>query len=168
MANETILVVEDEVLVGEEIREELERFGYRVPDIIVKGEAVAEAVSRYRPALILMDIRIGGEIDGIDAAAKVKSMEDIPIIYLTAYSDQETLARAADTDPDAYLLKPFSERELMANVAMSLSRRGPPRASFASSSPSWLSYRCRNPGGHRRADQVREPPGHHGNGAVRS
>ena len=122
MANETILVVEDEVLVGEEIREELERFGYRVPDIIVKGEAVAEAVARYRPSLILMDIRIGGEIDGIDAAARVKAMEDIPIIYLTAYSDQETLARAADTDPDAYLLKPFSERELMANVAMSLSR----------------------------------------------
>lgn len=126
MANETILVVEDEVLVGEEIREELERFGYRVPDVIVKGEAVADAVARYRPSLILMDIRIGGEIDGIDAATRVKASEDIPIIYLTAYSDQETLARAADTDPDAYLLKPFSERELMANVAMSLSR---PRSS---------------------------------------
>jgi serine phosphatase RsbU (regulator of sigma subunit)/DNA-binding response OmpR family regulator len=126
MANETILVVEDEVLVGEEIREELERFGYRVPDIIVKGEAVVDAVSRHHPSLILMDIRIGGEIDGIEAAARVKASEDIPIIYLTAYSDQETLARAADTDPDAYLLKPFSERELMANVSMSLSR---PRSS---------------------------------------
>lgn len=122
MANETILVVEDEVLVGEEIREELERFGYRVPEIVETGEAVSSAVSRVRPSLILMDIRIGGQMDGIEAAAQVKAAEDIPIIYLTAYSDQETLTRAADTDPEAYLLKPFSQRELMANVSMCLSK----------------------------------------------
>jgi len=122
MANETILIVEDEVLVGEEIREELERFGYKVPEIVSRGEAVSEAVSRFKPSLILMDIRIEGEIDGIAAAAEVRAAEDIPIIYLTAFSDQETLARAADTDPSAYLLKPFSERELMANVSMALSK----------------------------------------------
>lgn len=122
MANETILVVEDEVLVGEEIREDLEGFGYRVPEIISSGEAVAEAVDRIQPALVLMDIRIGGTIDGIDAAAKIRERADIPIIYLTAFSDQETLARAADTEPAAYLLKPFSGRELKANVAMALSK----------------------------------------------
>jgi len=125
VANETILVVEDEVLVGEEIREELERFGYRVPEIVETGEAVSSAIARIHPSLILMDIRIGGQMDGIEAAAQVKATEDIPIIYLTAYSDQETLARAADTEPEAYLLKPFSQRELMANVSMCLSK---PRA----------------------------------------
>lgn len=122
MAKETILIVEDEPLVGLEIREDLERLGYVVPEVVSSGEAVLPAVARHRPALVIMDIRIEGSVDGIEAAYQIKSEFDIPIVYLTAYSDARTLRRAAETGPDAFLLKPFDERELAANVEMALAR----------------------------------------------
>ncbi len=121
MSAETILVVEDEILVGEEIREDLEQAGYYVPEVVTSGEAVLSSVARHNPDLILMDIRLDSRIDGIDAAQQVKAFENIPIIFLTAYSDTATLARAAEAAPSAYLLKPFNVRELMANVSMALS-----------------------------------------------
>jgi CheY-like chemotaxis protein/serine phosphatase RsbU (regulator of sigma subunit) len=122
MAKETILVVEDEPLVGLEIREDLERLGYVVPDVVSSGEAVMPAVAKHRPALVIMDIRIEGGVDGIEAAYQIKAEFDVPIVYLTAYSDARTLRRAAETGPDAFLLKPFDERELAANVEMALAR----------------------------------------------
>ncbi len=122
MATTTILVVEDEILVGEEIREDLERAGYCVPDVVTSGDEVLNSVSRYKPDLILMDVRLEGEIDGIEAAQQIKAIQNIPIIFLTAYSDPVTLTRAADTSPSAYLLKPFSIRELTANVSMALAK----------------------------------------------
>jgi len=123
MANETILVVEDEVFISEELREDLERAGYRVPAIVPSGDLVAAAVELHRPEVVLMDIRIGGSMDGIQAAAALKERFDVPVIYLTAFSDPETLERAVATGPAAYLIKPFSERELLANVALALSKR---------------------------------------------
>jgi DNA-binding response OmpR family regulator len=122
MATTTILVVEDEILVGEEIREDLERAGYCVPDVVTSGDEVLNSVSRYKSDLILMDVRLEGEIDGIEAAQQIKAIQNIPIIFLTAYSDPVTLTRAADTSPSAYLLKPFSIRELTANVSMALAK----------------------------------------------
>jgi len=122
MANETVLVVEDEVLVGMELKEDLERLGYRVPDVVASGERVVEAVARHSPDLLLMDIRLEGGVDGIEAAYQAKAEFELPIIYLTAYSDDETLHRAAITEPSAFLLKPFDERELAANIEMALTR----------------------------------------------
>lgn len=122
MSRESILIVEDEPLVGLEIREDLERLGYSIPEIVSVGEEVFDAVARCKPSLVLMDIHIEGRMDGIEAAALLKSEFDIPVIYLTAYSDRATLERAAATAPDAYLLKPFDERELQANVEMALSK----------------------------------------------
>lgn len=122
MANETILVVEDETLVGLELKEDLERLGYFVPEVLESGEAVVQAVARLQPDLLLMDIRLRGSLDGIEAAYQAKAEFDVPVIYLTAYSDSDTLRRAALTGPDAFLLKPFDERELAANVELSLSR----------------------------------------------
>jgi CheY-like chemotaxis protein len=122
MAKETILVVEDETLVGLELKEDLERLGYFVPEVIENGEDVMQAVARHQPDLILMDIRLRGSLDGIEAAYQTKAEFDVPIIYLTAYSDADTLRRAALTGPDAFLLKPFDERELAANVELALSR----------------------------------------------
>jgi DNA-binding response OmpR family regulator len=119
---EKILVVEDETLVGLELKEGLERLGYVVPDVIESGEAVVQAVARYRPDLVLMDVRLRGSLDGIDAAYQAKAEFDLPIIYLTAYSDADTLRRAARTSPDGFLLKPFDERELAANVQIALAR----------------------------------------------
>ena len=122
MSKETILVVEDETLVGLELKEDLERLGYFVPEVIERGEAVVQAVARHQPDLVLMDIRLRGSLDGIEAAYQTKAEFDLPVIYLTAYSDADTLRRAALTGPDAFLLKPFDERELAANVEIALSR----------------------------------------------
>jgi DNA-binding response OmpR family regulator len=122
MTKEKILVVEDETLVGLELKEGLERLGYSVPDVIESGEAVVQAVARYRPDLVLMDVRLRGSLDGIMAAFQAKAEFDLPVIFLTAYSDDDTLKRAARTNPDGFLLKPFDERELMANVQLALAR----------------------------------------------
>jgi DNA-binding response OmpR family regulator len=119
---EKILVVEDEALVGLELKEGLERLGYCVPDVIESGEAVVQAVARHKPDLLLMDVRLRGSLDGIDAAYQAKAEFDMPVIFLTAYSDTDTIRRAALTNPDAFLLKPFDERELAANVQIALSR----------------------------------------------
>lgn len=122
MSAEKILVVEDEPLVGLEIKEDLENLGYRVPEIVTAGEDVLPSVARHLPDLVIMDIRIEGAVDGIEAAYQLKAEFDIPILYLTAFSDSQTLKRAAATSPDAFLLKPFDERELAANVEMILAK----------------------------------------------
>ena len=105
-----------------ESKEDLERLGYFVPEVLETGEAVVQAVARLQPDLMLMDIRLRGSLDGIEAAYQAKAEFDLPVIYLTAYSDPDTLRRAALTGPDAFLLKPFDERELAANVQLALSR----------------------------------------------
>ncbi len=122
MEKAKILVVEDEAIAGLALKEELEGLGYSVPEVLETGEAVVQAVARLRPDLMLMDIRLHGSLDGIEAAYQAKAEFDIPVIYLTAYSDPATLGRAAQTGPDAFLLKPFGERELAANVRLALSR----------------------------------------------
>ncbi len=136
MAKERILVVEDEPIVGEEIREDLESLGYVVPLVLSSSEGIVEAVNECKPDVVIMDIRLEGSSDGIDAAYRIKADFDIPVIYLTAYSDPETLARAARTSPAAYLIKPFNDRELAANISMALaSPRSSPRAAQHSAKP---------------------------------
>jgi CheY-like chemotaxis protein len=138
MNKESILVVEDELLVGLEIKEDLERLGYEVPEVVASAEGAMAAVSRHKPSLVVMDVRIEGSIDGIDTAFLLKSEFDVPVLYLTAFSDAATLQRAAATGPDAYLLKPFDERELAANVAMILAKSragGSAKASLRASIP---------------------------------
>lgn len=118
-----ILVVEDEALVGMELEEGLTHLGYHVPQVVNKGDEVAAALHRWNPDLILMDIRIGGAIDGIEAAAAVRRVSDVPLVFLTAYNDPQTLARANAVRPDGFLIKPFGDRELAAVVSSLLNRR---------------------------------------------
>jgi serine phosphatase RsbU (regulator of sigma subunit)/DNA-binding NarL/FixJ family response regulator len=117
-----ILIVEDEPLVAMELKENLERKGYCVPDVLDSGEEVGPAVARLHPDLVLMDIRLKGKLDGVQAASLAKLHHDIPVIFLTAYSDMDTLNRAASVNPEAFLLKPFDEQELFANIHIALSR----------------------------------------------
>jgi len=113
-------VVEDEGISAIEIQESLESLGYRVPAIAKSGnEAVQEAFA-IKPDLILMDITLQGDMDGIDAAAIIKSFMDIPLIYLTALDDMETFQRMMDTRATAYLIKPIEEAELRNNVELAL------------------------------------------------
>ncbi|BDZ71369.1 response regulator [Methanobacterium petrolearium] len=120
MAGETILVVEDEGISAIEIQESLQSLGYYVPSTAQTGnEAIQEAFT-IKPDLILMDITLKGDMDGIDAATIIKSFMDVPLIYLTALDDVETFQRMIDTQATAYLIKPIEEAELRNNIELAL------------------------------------------------
>lgn len=115
-----ILVVEDEIIIAEDLQIKLIRMGYSVPMLASSGEDAIKKIQEYNPDLILMDIVIHGNMDGIETVEKIHSMFDIPVVYLTAYADENTLERAKITEPFGYLLKPFKERELLITIEMAL------------------------------------------------
>ena len=118
-----VLVVEDERVVALHLRQQLSRLGYVVPAMCTEGTQALKQIHTIRPDVVLMDIHIEGDIDGIETAARIPDELQIPVIYLTAYSEEATLERARTTKPYGYLLKPFSERELHAAIQMVLERR---------------------------------------------
>lgn len=129
MDSATILVVEDERITAEDIRAGLKFAGYKVPAVCSTGEDAVQQAGRLEPDLVLMDIKLEGEMDGIEAAAEIKKSHDIPVIYLTAYSDEETVERAKLTEPSGFLVKgqgllskPFDENELHAAIEITLYR----------------------------------------------
>lgn len=115
-----ILVVEDEMIISMEIKQKLQTMGYVVTGQAITGESAIQKAGETQPDIILMDIRLKGEMDGITAAKRIIDLYDLPIIFLTAHSDKATLERAIAVSPSGYLLKPFKERELMTNIEMSL------------------------------------------------
>jgi signal transduction histidine kinase/CheY-like chemotaxis protein len=122
MSKARIFVVEDEVIVAEVLKMNLERSGYEIAGHEIYGEVVVESVARSKPDLILMDIRLKGKMDGIAAAIQVRERFDIPIIYLTAYGDAETLQRAKQTAPFGYLIKPFEIETLRSTIETALNK----------------------------------------------
>ncbi|MCO6431537.1 MAG: response regulator [Deltaproteobacteria bacterium] len=117
-----ILVVEDESLVAFDIEQGLERQGYSVTGVIDSGEQAVEHAGLYMPDLVLMDIRLRGDMDGIKAATEIQQKYQIPIIFLTAYGDESTLQRAMVAEPYGYILKPFDRTELRAAIEVALLR----------------------------------------------
>ncbi len=115
-----ILVVEDEGLTAMEIQRKLKTWGYDVPSFAFSRKEAVQKAKEIKPDLILMDIMLKGKGDGIDAAKEIKSFRDIPVIYLTAYDDAKTRERAETTNPDAYLIKPFEEKDLQKTIAVAL------------------------------------------------
>jgi len=124
MSYSKILVVEDERIVAEDIRENLEQLGYEVPEIASSGEEAVAAAERVRPDLVMMDVRIRGTTDGIEAVEQIYRKLDVPVIYLTAFADEKTLERAKKTRPFGYLIKPFKERELHTTIEVALYKHG--------------------------------------------
>ncbi len=122
MPDAVIMLVEDEALVGMELKETLERYGYRVPALIKRGEEVPEAIIVHKPDLILMDIRLKGFQDGIETAYLVGGEFEVPFVFLSAYSDDETLSRALGTRAYGYLVKPFDEKTLRTTIELALRR----------------------------------------------
>lgn len=122
MPDAVIMVVEDEALVGMELKETLERYGYSVPALVKKGEDVPEAIIVHKPDLILMDIRLKGFQDGIETAYLVGGEFEVPFVFLSAYSDDETLARALGTRAYGYLVKPFDDKTLRTTIELALRR----------------------------------------------
>ncbi len=118
-----ILIVEDESILALGLKKKLENLGYNVTDIAASGNETFRKVSANKPDLILMDIVIKGDIDGIETTAELNKTESIPVIYLTAYADDEILKRAAMTEPYGYILKPYKEKELKANIEMAIYRK---------------------------------------------
>lgn len=118
-----ILIVEDEPILGLELSEVLQRSGYDTLPVVSSGDEVQSAVQMQLPDLIMMDIHIRGGLDGIEAARQLRREFDTPLIFLTAYSDKQTLDRAAKVEPDGYLIKPFHETELLANIRLALEKR---------------------------------------------
>jgi putative two-component system response regulator len=113
-----ILVVEDESLVAKDIHNMLLGQGYEVVGVLSTGEEALQAVPQAGPDLVLMDIVLKGEIDGFTAARTIWEEHGIPVVYLTAYADETTLARAKVTEPFGFILKPFDERELQTTIEM--------------------------------------------------
>ncbi|MGC9505694.1 hybrid sensor histidine kinase/response regulator [Baaleninema sp.] len=122
MKNIQILIVEDEVLQALTLSRKLQKLGYTVLESVTSGEDAIEVVREKHPDIILMDIVIQGDLDGIETAARIYKEYDIPIVYLTAYADDKTLDRAEATGSYGYLLKPPKERELHATIKMALKK----------------------------------------------
>lgn len=117
-----ILIVEDEQLVADDLRETLEFLGYSVSDLVASGEEAILQAEVKKPNLVLMDIRLEGKMDGIEASMQIKSLFDIPVVYLTANADQATLERVKTSQPFGYILKPFDEKTLSTTIDIALSR----------------------------------------------
>ena len=116
MTEKTILIVEDEPIIGMELQESLENAGYRIPEVVRNADSVMSAVIKHKPDLIIMDIYLKSFIDGIDAAQRVRMMNDTPIIFLTAYPNESIRRKAMIIKPAAYLLKPIQDEALLKEI----------------------------------------------------
>ena len=116
------LIVEDEALIAEELRERLSRLGFSIIASVDSADEGIAIATRERPDLVLMDIRLKGEKDGVEAAREIRQQIDLPIVYLTAYSDRLTVDRAKKSDHDGFLLKPFHRSELQATIQVAMER----------------------------------------------
>ena len=120
MPNAAILIVEDEAIVARDIAQMLGRLGYAVRGCTARGEEALVLARELTLDLVLMDIRLAGAMDGVEAAERLRREYDLPVVYLTAHSDRATLERAKRTEPFGYLLKPFEERELETHIEIAL------------------------------------------------
>jgi DNA-binding response OmpR family regulator len=116
------LIVEDEILIAEELRERLSRLGFSVIAAVDSAEEGIAIATRERPDLVLMDIRLKGAKDGVQAAQEIHGQVDVPLVYLTAHSDRQTVDRAKGTPYDGFILKPFRARELQSTIEVAIQR----------------------------------------------
>lgn len=117
---EKILVVEDDTIIALTIESRLRQFGYEVVGRASTGEDALKKVKEFQPDLVLMDIHIKGPMDGIQTAERVYGFYNIPVVYLTAYSDENTLERAQKTSPFGYIVKPFNDDTLRSTIKMAI------------------------------------------------
>ena len=120
MEKTQILVVEDDFIIADDIKENLISLGYTVCATVPSGEEAIEKAEEDKPDLVLMDIILESETNGVEAANEIRSRFDIPIVYLTAYADEEILARAKVTEPYGYIIKPFEDKELRTAIEIAL------------------------------------------------
>lgn len=117
------MIVEDEAVIALRLQERLNKMGYEVVDIVHSGDGAVEKARSLQPDLMLLDIMIPGKLDGIQVAETVKSELDIPVIFLTAYSEDKIIERAKQAEPYGYIVKPFQDRELKAAIEVALYKK---------------------------------------------
>ena len=122
MSQKKILIVEDESIIAEDISDSLISLGYSITGMVYSGEEAIEAAAKCRQDLVLMDDNLQGEIDGITASAEIRARFQIPVVYLTAYADENTLRRVNATKPFGYIVKPFEEKNLHTTIQLALHR----------------------------------------------
>ncbi|OBZ34527.1 CheY-like chemotaxis protein [Methanohalophilus euhalobius] len=120
MKNAQIMIVEDENIVAMGIKSKLESLGYSIPCTASSAEDAIRKADLFYPDLVLMDILLKGEDDGIVAGDYIRKNFDIPVIYLTAYTDEDTLERAKLTHPAGYISKPFKVEDIHTNIEIAL------------------------------------------------
>ncbi len=120
MAKTNVFVVEDEAIVSKDIQHSLKKLGYNVLGAASTGEKAIEMVGELKPDIVLMDIMLKGQLTGIEASEQIKAHLDIPVIYLTAYADEATLAKAKVTEPYGYIIKPFKEIDIHTSIEMAI------------------------------------------------
>ncbi len=128
MGGARILIAEDENIIAKDIAMRLETLGYTVADTVDNGKDAVESAGSAAPDLVLMDIILKNGMSGIEAAGIIRRRFDVPVIFLTAFGDQDTLARAKVTEPYGYVLKPFEDRELQVNIEIALHRHSTEKA----------------------------------------
>lgn len=114
------IIVEDEMTVARDLSETLGEIGYTVPAIARRADEALEAISRHRPDLVLIDIMLRGEKDGIDLARTLRATHRVPFLFITAHADRATVGRATSTQPAGYLVKPFSKDDVYVATEMAL------------------------------------------------
>jgi len=137
-----ILIVEDEGITAKDIKNSLEKEGYNVTDLVSTGEDAIRLSEEKKPDLVIMDIKLEGKLDGIDAAKIIESKFKIPIIYLTSYSDENTVERVKSSNPSAFIIKepfeflhkPFEENELYTAIEIILHKNGSETESYSTKS----------------------------------
>ncbi len=144
MPEARILIVEDEAIEALDLQGRLTRLGYPLPNVVHSGEDAVSKARETHPDLVLMDIMLPGKIDGIQAAEQIRAFLDVPIIFLTAYADEKTLQRAKITEPYAYIVKPFQEKELHIAIDMALYKHAAERK--LKESEKWFSTTLRSIG----------------------
>lgn len=124
MAKTNVLVVEDENIVAKDIQHSLKKLGYNVVGIASSGEKAIAIASEHKPDIVLMDIMLQGDMSGIESAKQIRENFNIPVVYLTAYADENTLNKAKITEPYGYIIKPFKEIDIHTSIEMALYKHG--------------------------------------------
>ena len=120
MFDHKILIVEDENIVATDLKQRLERMGHEIVGIVGDGKGAIQTTLETEPDIIIMDITLKGDIDGIETTQKIHNIYDIPVIYISGSSDQKTIERAEKTEPKSYIIKPFADKIIQNAIEMAV------------------------------------------------
>lgn len=122
MKNASVLIVEDEMIIAKDLSLTLAKLGYHIAGHCISGEDAIQLAGQKKPNIILMDIMLKGYMTGIDAAKEIRDKYNIPVVFVTAYSDEDTLNRTVGAAPFGYIVKPFKANDLRATIQTALNR----------------------------------------------